>query len=198
MATHLPDCEDICWLLAGAERLRVVAALALGADRVEQVAERAGLPPRQAGAALARLTAGGLVERTAGGGLRLRAEVFAAAVRAAALKATGDTVAAHEGAGPEQAAVLRTFLPAGKLVSLPAAWHKRRVVLEHLAQDFEPGVRYHEREVNEILRGRCARPSEAGGGNPPDHVTLRRLLVDEGLLTRDAGIYWRTGGPVEV
>jgi hypothetical protein len=26
---------------------------------------------------------------------------------------------------------------------------------------------------------------------------LRRYLVDEGFLSRDAGIYWRTGGTVD-
>ena len=29
----------------------------------------------------------------------------------------------------------------------------------------------------------------------PDHAALRRYLVDELLLARDAGIYWRIGGP---
>jgi hypothetical protein len=31
----------------------------------------------------------------------------------------------------------------------------------------------------------------------PDHTTLRRYLVDEGLLTRAEGVYWRTGGRAE-
>ncbi len=32
----------------------------------------------------------------------------------------------------------------------------------------------------------------------PDVAALRRYLVDEGLLTREAGVYWRSGGTVEV
>jgi hypothetical protein len=31
-----------------------------------------------------------------------------------------------------------------------------------------------------------------------DHAALRRYLVDEGLLGRGAGEYWRTGGTVEI
>lgn len=31
-----------------------------------------------------------------------------------------------------------------------------------------------------------------------DHVTLRRYLVDAGPLAREAGVYWRSGGTVEV
>jgi hypothetical protein len=59
------------------------------------------------------------------------------------------------------------------------------VVLEHIAALFEPGVRYPEREVDAILRAWH-----------PDHAALRRYLVDEQLLARDAGEYWRIGGPV--
>jgi hypothetical protein len=48
-------------------------------------------------------------------------------------------------------------------------------------------VRYPEREVNALL-----------AAWHPDVAALRRYLVDEGLLTRDAGVYWRSGGYVEV
>jgi hypothetical protein len=56
---------------------------------------------------------------------------------------------------------------------------------------FEPGVRYPEREVDVLLKGFHAEPETA------DHVSLRRYLIDAGLLSREAGTYWRTGGPVD-
>ena len=31
-----------------------------------------------------------------------------------------------------------------------------------------------------------------------DHGALRRYLVDEGFLSRQAGVYWRSGGTVDV
>ncbi|MGZ4109422.1 MAG: DUF2087 domain-containing protein [Actinomycetota bacterium] len=31
-----------------------------------------------------------------------------------------------------------------------------------------------------------------------DYAALRRCLVDEGFLARDHGVYWRTGGRVDV
>lgn len=89
------------------------------------------------------------------------------------------------------AALLRTFVPDGRLVRLPARRGRRRVVLEHIAQSFEPGRRFPEREVDAVLRAWCA-------GGEVDHVTLRRYLVDEGLLGREHGMYWRTGGWVDV
>lgn len=49
-----------------------------------------------------------------------------------------------------------------------------------LADRFEPGRRYAEREVNDLL-----------ADDAPDPATLRRLLVDEGFLDREPGIYWR-------
>jgi hypothetical protein len=71
----------------------------------------------------------------------------------------------------------------GRLVSMPAARGKRRVVLDHIVASFEPGVRYPEREVDAILRAWH-----------DDHAALRRYLIDEELMTRDKGVYWRIGG----
>ena len=51
-----------------------------------------------------------------------------------------------------------------------------------VASRFEPGRQYAEKEVNGILLGVY-----------DDVASLRRFLVDEGLLAREAGVYWRTG-----
>ena len=59
-------------------------------------------------------------------------------------------------------------------------------MLERLALEFEPGIRYPEREVNAALRR-----------FHDDVAALRRYLVDEGYLSREGGRYWRTGGRVE-
>jgi len=49
-----------------------------------------------------------------------------------------------------------------------------------LVEKFQPGVAYPEKAVNELLQGHAI-----------DHVTLRRLLIDHGLIVRTAGIYQR-------
>jgi hypothetical protein len=72
-------------------------------------------------------------------------------------------------------------------VRIPATRGKRRVVLEHIVAAFEPGVRYPERTVDAILRAWH-----------DDHASLRRHLVDEGLMDRHAGEYWRSGGYVQL
>lgn len=86
-------------------------------------------------------------------------------------------------------AVLRAFMTEdGRLRSIPAAHGKRLVILDVIAQDFEPGQRYTEKQVNLILGKRHA-----------DTAALRRYLVDDGFLEREggAGRYWRAGGTFE-
>lgn len=75
----------------------------------------------------------------------------------------------------------------GRIVQIPTARSKRLMLLERLAQEFEPGRRYPERDVNKML-----------GVFHADYATLRRYLVDEGMLDREAGLYWRIGGTFEV
>lgn len=75
----------------------------------------------------------------------------------------------------------------GRLHTIPSKRAKLLVVLDHLAQAFEPGRVYPEPEVNDVLQR-----------FHPDHAALRRYLVDDGFLTREEGRYWRSGGTVDV
>jgi hypothetical protein len=77
--------------------------------------------------------------------------------------------------------VVRNFLDAeGRLKQIPVKQAKLQIVLAHLAAQFEPGRRYRESEVNEVLK----RFHE-------DFCTLRRNLVDYRHLDRANGEYWR-------
>jgi hypothetical protein len=80
---------------------------------------------------------------------------------------------------------LRGFVRDGRIEGMPAKRSRRLLLLDEVAQVFEPGVRYPEREVNRVL-----------GDMFSDYATLRRYLVDEQLMERAAGEYWRIGGPV--
>ena len=83
----------------------------------------------------------------------------------------------------EERSVLQTFFSGDRLNEIPIHRLKRRIVLERLAQDFEPGIRYDEKAVSEQLRS-----------YNDDYAALRRYLIDEGIMTRAGGIYWRSGG----
>lgn len=76
--------------------------------------------------------------------------------------------------------VLETFYDGERLRQIPVNLKKRMVVLAWLADRFDNGVRYSEREVNAILMR-----------HHPDVASLRRELVDQRFMQRDAGIYWR-------
>ncbi len=186
-----PGARELLALLAERDRLKALAAVTLGADTLPEVAERAGLEPKEAARALSRLVAGGLLEGEAGKGYRVRTEALKAAARRPGGEPPGPA------AGSPEADVLRRFVHNGRLLAMPAAHGKRLVVLNHLAGLFEPGRRYPEPEVNEML-----------GRYHPDYAMLRRFLVDEGFLDRadepapsgshSVKVYWRTGGTVEL
>jgi hypothetical protein len=83
---------------------------------------------------------------------------------------------------------LRPFVRDGRISVIPAKHAVRLLLLDQVAQAFEPGRRYLEPAVNAILKDFY-----------DDHVTLRRYLVDAELLSRTPdGTYWRSGGTVPV
>lgn len=85
-----------------------------------------------------------------------------------------------------EAVILGRFFAGGRLVEMPSARSKRRLVLEKLALMFEPGERYAEYEVNFQIQLVHA-----------DYAAIRRYMVDEGFMDRADGVYWRTGGRYE-
>jgi hypothetical protein len=173
--------RELVGLLADDGRRRVFAALVLGATDVDAVRRATALDARAAGKALQRFVDTGLVVRSDEGELHLLAEAFPLATRAEAERAPVSTE--HADAPADVARVLRVFVRDGRLVSIPAVHAKRLVVLDWLAQRFEPGRRYTEEMVNLVI----ARVH-------PDTAALRRYLVDDGFMSREHGVYWRTGG----
>jgi len=74
--------------------------------------------------------------------------------------------------------VLAIFMRHGRVTKIPAQLKKRQVLLEKIAESFEPGRDYTEREVNITLLD-----------FHDDIATLRRGLIETGLMTREQGIY---------
>jgi hypothetical protein len=175
------DASELVGLLADEDRRRVFAALVLGATETGTIRARSGLDARAAGKALQRLVDTGLVVRGDDGTHHLLGEAFTVAARAEAARTPRSDE--HADAPEDVARVLRAFVRDGRLTSIPAVHGKRLVVLDWIVQRFEPGRRYREQTVNLML-------AEVH----PDTAALRRYLVDEGMLGREAGEYWRIGG----
>jgi hypothetical protein len=81
-----------------------------------------------------------------------------------------------------EASVLRAFIRNGRLVSIPARERKKLVVYRHLLDQVlpDPAELVPERDLNMRLALWY-----------PDVATIRRALVDLGLVQRARMVYWR-------
>jgi hypothetical protein len=178
--------DDILRALADPERLAIAGVLARADATSAELSEALGFPIGRVRKHVNRLTSAGVV--------RLQADRRSYRLDPETLRWAAEQVGPPRDAGLALAAanedeeqVLRTFFRNGRLTEIPMKRSKRRVVLERIALEFEPGERYDEKHVNVIV-GRFFN----------DYAALRRYLVDEGFLAREQGVYWRTGGRVDV
>ena len=185
-ASPIGTSEEVLRALADPTRLSVAGILAREPCTAAAVAKELGLRTDAVQRHLTRLARVGIVavqadRRT----YRLQVEALRAA--AATAGPERDPGLALGAADDEEDSVLRQYFRGGRLVEVPVKRAKRLVILQRLALEFEVGVHYPERQVNETLKR-----------FHPDVAALRRYLVDEGFMSRDRGEYWRTGGRVEV
>jgi hypothetical protein len=178
--------DEILRALADPERLTIAGALAQRSRTAAALAKDLELELTRVRKHLNRLTTTGVV--------RLEPDRRTYRLDPETLRWAAEQVGPPRGAGlalgaanEDEGSVLRTFFRDGRLTEIPAKEGKRRIVLERIAIEFEPGVRYDEREVNAIV-GRFFN----------DYASLRRYLVDGKFLDRERGVYWRTGGRVDV
>jgi hypothetical protein len=151
-------------LRAPSPRDRTLGAVVLGAGTLADIAAASGLSVKDAGTALRKLREARLVEGDP--------------ARPADLKPLAATLTE-----PMPADGLAPFVRGDRLISLPVAHDRRRKILEHVASHaFTARTYYEETEINERLRAWC-------DGGEVDHVTIRRYLVDLGLLERGGGLY---------
>jgi predicted transcriptional regulator len=170
--------------LGDATRLKIVGLLAQEPRTVEQLAALLSLQPSTVSHHLARLGDVGLVSAQAQSYYnvyRLEAGALEEMARRLLARETLPAVAADVDADAYDRKVLRDFSGLdGRLKQLPLQRKKFEAILRHVVKPFEPGVRYSEKRVNEIL-----------SQYHEDTAALRRGLVDTGLMARDHGVYWR-------
>ncbi len=171
--------------LSDRSRLAIVSSLLERPQYVEEIAQRHGLAPSTVSFHLRKLEKAGLVSGRKEQYyvvFRTNDEIFDTTLR--------ELVSAHP-AGRElqdsrmeayRRKVLDSFFRNGRLEKLPAQHKKRLIVLEQLALRLEPGRHYSEQEVTGLIMPVF-----------DDYCTIRRLLVDEGLVRRDGALYWREG-----
>lgn len=167
--------------VADPSRLRLLDALLDGPQCLEELSQRLGLAPSTVSFHLKKLESAGLLFKvreqyytvyTLNGdrlNLRLRDLVDAP---------EGEKHAQAQRLDQRRLGVLKSFFDGERLTQLPVQKKKRRMVLDVFASDFEAGRDYAEQEVNRIIQRRHE-----------DHCLIRRLLVDEGNMTREQGVY---------
>jgi predicted transcriptional regulator len=173
--------------LADSTRLKIIGLLAGQPYSVEQLAALLNLRPSTISHHLTRLSEAGLVSA--------RAESYYSVYQfeAGHLEQMTRRLLTQE-ALPSMAAEVDTqaydrkviadySLPDGTLKTIPAQRKKLEAILAHIVKTFEPGERYTEKRVNEIL-----------SHYHEDTATLRRELVGYGLMKRQTGEYWREEG----
>jgi hypothetical protein len=189
--------------LVDTNRLRIVARVGARPASLEDLAMELRQPVPAVARNVEVLLAAGLVERTGDrhDALRARWDRVGELARALATIEAEETGAGaggatgawpHDGetlaetlermhATPDEAKVLRSYLVDGRLETIPAQHRKRLVVLRFLLERvFTEDREYPEKEVNQRL-----------ALFHPDVAALRRYLVDDGYVTREAGQYRR-------
>ena len=164
--------------LADAERIKIAGLLGVEPLSVTQVAERLNMKPAEAQHHLEALTMNGLAYKE-GNLYRLDAQAVEkftrkvlAQARPPALDYEGDEF---------EVKTLRAYISRdGTVKTIPNQHKKLMVILNHLVKDFKPGVQYPESQVNQMLRR-----------YHDDTAALRRYMVDNKLLAREKGVYWR-------
>jgi len=76
--------------------------------------------------------------------------------------------------------ILKSFIRDSRIHAIPVGYKKKLVILKWLADKFEMGIKYPEKQLNAIINT-----------YHEDHATLRRYMVDFGFMKREEGIYWR-------
>ena len=172
--------------IADANRLKILGLLAKQPCTVEQLAALLGLGASTVSHHLSKLSDAGLVSATAHSYYnyyRLEKDRYEQmSLRLLPVENLSAMVTAVDDSAYDRKIVNNYLLPDGRLKTLPAQQKKLLAVLRHVTRLFEPGRRYSEREVNEML-----------GRLYADTASLRRELVGYKLMEREGGggDYWR-------
>ncbi len=171
--------------LADANRLKIIGLLAQQPYSVEQLAAILDLRPSTVSHHLSKLADVGLVSAKAESYYNVYQLEEEKLQQTRLLFSQQDLAAVVEDVdldAYDRKVVEDYSLPDGRLKTIPAQRKKLEAVLRYVIEAFEPGVRYKEEQVNELL-----------SHFHEDTAILRREMVGYGLMNREGGggEYWR-------
>ncbi|MBQ7060818.1 MAG: metalloregulator ArsR/SmtB family transcription factor [Clostridia bacterium] len=169
--------------LSDASRLNIVQALSQGEMYTELLAERLELTPSTVSFHMKKLEDAGLVTS--------RKEQYYTVYsldREMLKKTLAEVTASEKEQIDEQlkreeeyrSKVIKAFFDHERLRSIPVQRKKKLICYEKIAELFEKGKVYEEKELSEII-----------AGVHEDYCTIRRDMISEGILSREGGKYVR-------
>jgi predicted transcriptional regulator len=168
--------------LSDESRLKIVGSLAASERSVDELAAMLELRAPTVSHHLSKLKETGLVSMRSEGTTHVYSlnidQLHVLSKRVLALETISIDDSVAEDAWEQK--VLKDFFEGKRLKEIPASRKKRHVILKFLAEKFEHGRRYSEKDVNALI-----------GEHHPDFATLRRELIGASLLHRENAIYWR-------
>lgn len=166
--------------LSDASRLKLIASLMDGPSYVELLAQRLELSPSTVSFHLKKLEEVGIVSKEKDQYYTLYSINQSVLNTPIANWLIPKSTLEDEREVQYRQKILDTFFKFNKLKSIPVQRKKRLVVLEHLVSHFEKNKCYTEKEVNLII-----------ADFHDDFATLRREFINEKLMQRENGSYWR-------
>ncbi|OJV64827.1 MAG: hypothetical protein BGO41_14650 [Clostridiales bacterium 38-18] len=169
--------------LADQSRVKILATLLEEPKYVELIAERLALTPSTVSFHLKKLEEVGLVEKKKDQYYivySIRLELLELPL-IELLEASQPMINSDEQRElAYRSNVLKQFIKYDQLISIPVQRKKRKIILEHIVESFEPNTPYPEKEVNRLL-----------SQFHEDFALLRRSMIEEQLMERKDGIYLR-------
>ena len=169
--------------LSDKSRLQILKSLAIEDMYVERLAERLGITAPTVSFHLKKLTDAGAVSSYKSQYYMmysLKKEIFETSILDILREESNETAAQAQRDAEYRQKVINALFEYGKLKSIPAQRKKERIILEEIVRSFEFDRIYSEREVNIIIADYY-----------DDFCTIRRDMVSEKLLDRNANGYWR-------
>ena len=185
MGEQVAELLEFFKALADANRLKIIGLLAQDEYTVEEMAEILTLRPSTVSHHLTRLSKAGLVSARSESYYnvyRLETDTLESMSQRILARETLPAVTAEVDLDAYDRKVINTFCDSdGRIRQFPAQQKKFEAILRYTIKAFEPGVRYTEKQVNEILKQYS-----------DDTATLRRGFIEYKLMQRDNGgsQYW--------
>lgn len=166
-------------VLGNEQRLRLAVTLMDAPHSTREIAERFNWKEHDALENVAALRSLGLVRPVEEG--RYQFDVKALYALNEELLSRSNLPSPIDAWGDEESRkTLRPYFDGEEIVNLPTHPKKFTLLLDWLVTNFAYDVNYSEKEVNIIIKRYHA-----------DSATLRRAMIDTGLMQRDHGVYWR-------